>query len=68
MFLCLAMTQSAAARSMEDLLHNQTDLLFTFQDLLMRLPRGAEENYNFTVSFEQLLRSQAHLTDRSRSF
>lgn len=56
--------QSAAARSLEDLLHNQTDLLFTFQDLLMRLPRGAEENYNFTVSFEQLLRSQAHLTDR----
>jgi hypothetical protein len=54
--------QSAAAKSMEDLLHNQTDLLFTFQDLLMRLPQGAEENYNFTVSFEQLLRSQAALT------
>ena len=29
----------------------------------MRLPRDAEDNYNFTVSFEQLLRSQAHLTD-----
>ena len=55
--------QSAAAKSFEDLLHNQTDLLFSFQDLLMRLPQGAEENYNFTVSFEQLLRSQAHLTD-----
>ena len=55
--------QSAAARSLEDLLHNQTDLLFGFQDLLMRLPQGAEDNYNFTVSFEQLLRSQAHLTD-----
>ena len=55
--------QSAAAKSLEDLLHNQSYLLFTFQDLLMRLPRGAEDNYNFTVSFEQLLRSQAHLTD-----
>jgi len=55
--------QSAAAKSLEDLLHNQTDLFFGFQDLLMRLPRGAEDNYNFTVSFEQLLRSQAHLTD-----
>ena len=55
--------QSAAAKSLEDLLHNQTDLLFSFQDLLMRLPRDAEDNYNFTVSFEQLLRSQAHLTD-----
>ena len=54
--------QSAAAKSLEDLLHNQTDLLFSFQDLLMRLPQGAEENYNFTVSFEQLLRSQAALT------
>ena len=56
--------QNAAAKSLEDLLHNQTDLLFGFQDLLMRLPQGAEDNYNFTVSFEQLLRSQAHLTDR----
>ncbi|HUM80652.1 MAG TPA: hypothetical protein PLQ38_02650 [Methanothrix sp.] len=55
--------QSAAAKSLEDLLHNQTDLFFSFQDLLMRLPRDAEDNYNFTVSFEQLLRSQAHLTD-----
>lgn len=55
--------QSAAAKSLEDLLHNQTDLLLGFQDLLLRLPRGAEDNYNFTVSFEQLLRSQAHLTD-----
>ncbi len=55
--------QSAAAKSLEDLLHNQTDIFFGFQDLLMRLPRGAEDNYNFTVSFEQLLRSQAHLTD-----
>ncbi len=55
--------QSAAAKSLEDLLHNQTDLLFGFQDQLMRLPRGTEDNYNFTVSFEQLLRSQAHLTD-----
>ena len=55
--------QSAAAKSFEDLLHNQTYLLFTFQDLLTRLPQGAEENYSFTVSFEQLLRSQAHLTD-----
>lgn len=55
--------QSAAAKSLEDLLHNQTDLLFGFQDLLMRLPQGAGDNYNFTVSFEQLLRSQAHLTD-----
>lgn len=55
--------QSAAARSLEDLLHNQTYLLFTFQDLLMRLPQGTEENYKFTVSFEQLLRSQADLTD-----
>ncbi|HQN30508.1 MAG TPA: hypothetical protein PKX20_05230, partial [Methanothrix soehngenii] len=43
--------------------HNQTDLFFSFQDLLMRLPRDAEDNYNFIVSFEQLLRSQAHLTD-----
>ena len=56
--------QSAAAKSLEDLLHNQSYLLFTFQDLLMRLPQGAEENYNFSVSFEQLLRSQAYLTDR----
>jgi len=55
--------QSAAAKSLEDLLHNQTDLFFSFQDLLMRLPRDAEDNYNFIVSFEQLLRSQAHLTD-----
>lgn len=55
--------QSAAAKSLEDLLHNQTDLFFSFQDLLMRLPQGAGDNYNFTVSFEQLLRSQAHLTD-----
>ena len=54
--------QSAAAKSLEDLLHNQTDLLFGFQDLLMRLQQGAEDNYNFTVSFEQLLRSQAALT------
>src|SRR5690606_27023249 len=54
--------QSAAAKSLEDLLHNQTDLFFSFQDLLMRLPQGAGDNYNFTVSFEQLLRSQAHLT------
>ena len=54
--------QSAAAKSLEDLLHNQTDIFFGFQDLLMRLPRGAEDNYNFTVSFEQLLRSQAALT------
>ena len=59
----LGYDQSAAAKSLEDLLHNQTDLFFGFQDLLMRLPRGAEDNYNFTVSFEQLLRSQAHLTD-----
>jgi len=55
--------QSAAAKSLEDLLHNQSYLLFTFQDLLMRLPRGAEDNYSFTVSFEKLLRAQAHLTD-----
>jgi len=54
----------AATKSLEDLLHNQSYLLFTFQYFLMDLPRGPEENYSFTVSFEQLLRSQACLTDR----
>ena len=54
----------AATKSLEDLLHNQSYLLFTFQHFLMDLPRGPEENYSFTVSFEQLLRSQACLTDR----
>jgi len=54
----------AATKSLEDMLHNQSYLLFTFQYFLMDLPRGPEENYSFTVSFEQLLRSQACLTDR----
>lgn len=55
--------KTEATKSFEDLLHNQSYLLFTFQDLLMQVPQGGEENYSFTVSFEQLLRSQAHLTD-----
>jgi len=55
--------KTEATKSFEDLLHNQSYLLFTFQDLLMQVPRGGEENYSFTASFEQLLRMQAHLTD-----
>jgi hypothetical protein len=55
--------KTEATKSFEDLLHNQSYLLFTFQDLLMQVPQGIEENYSFTVSFEQLLRSQARLTD-----
>jgi len=55
--------KTEAAKSFEDLLHNQSYLLFSFQDLLMQVPQGADENYSFTASFEQLLRAQAHLTD-----
>jgi hypothetical protein len=55
--------KTEAAKSFEDLLHNQSHLLFSFQDLLMQVPRGADENYSFTASFEQLLRMQANLTD-----
>lgn len=55
--------KTEAAKSFEHLLHNQSYLLFSFHDLLMKVPRGADENYSFTASFEQLLRMQANLTD-----
>ncbi len=55
----------AAVKSFEDLLHNQSQLLFSFEDLLHVVPRTPEEDYKFITSFEQLLRSQADLT---RSF
>ncbi len=52
----------AAIESFEDLLHQQSALLFSFQDLLNQIPDGTEENYTFITSFEQLLRAQANLT------
>ncbi len=52
----------AAIESFEDLLHRQSSLLFSFQDLLNQVPEGAEENYTFITSFEQLLRTQAKET------
>jgi uncharacterized repeat protein (TIGR01451 family) len=52
----------AAVESFEELLHNQTRLLFDFEDLLHVVPRTPEDNYTFIASFEQLLRAQQHLT------
>lgn len=52
----------AAIESFEDLLHRQSALLFSFQELLNQIPDGAEENYTFITSCEQLLRAQANLT------
>ena len=54
--------KTAAVKSFEDLLHNQSYLLFCFQNLLLEIPRDRAENYSFIASFEQLLRSQAALT------
>ena len=52
----------AAVKSFEELLHNQTRLLFDFEDLLHVVPKHPEENYTFIASFEQLLRAQANLS------
>ena len=52
----------AAVESFEELLHNQTRLLFDFEDLLHVVPKHPEENYTFLASFEQLLRAQANLS------
>jgi hypothetical protein len=52
----------AAVKSFEELLHNQTRLLFDFEDLLHVVPKHQEENYTFIASFEQLLRAQANLS------
>jgi hypothetical protein len=52
----------AAVESFEELLHNQTRLLFDFEDLLHVTPRNYQENYTFLASFEQLLRAQANLS------
>ena len=54
--------KTASIKSFEDLLHNQSFLLFSFQDMLLEIPQGDAENYTFTSSFEQLLRGQANLT------
>jgi hypothetical protein len=54
--------KSLAIESFEELLHNQTRLLFDFEDLLHITPRTPEENYTFITSFEQLLRAQANLS------
>jgi hypothetical protein len=54
--------KSLAIESFEELLHNQTRLLFDFEDLLHTTPRTPEENYTFITSFEQLLRAQANLS------
>jgi hypothetical protein len=54
--------KSAAVESFEELLHNQTRLLFDFEDLLHVTPRNYQENYTFIASFEQLLRAQANLS------
>jgi hypothetical protein len=51
-----------AIESFEELLHNQTRLLFDFEDLLHTTPRNGQENYTFITSFEQLLRAQANLS------
>jgi len=52
----------AAVESFEGLLHNQTRLLFDFEDLLHVTPHTREDNYTFIASFEQLLRAQANLS------
>jgi len=52
----------AAVESFEELLHNQTRLLFDFEDLLHATPLSDQENYTFIASFEQLLRAQANLS------
>jgi uncharacterized repeat protein (TIGR01451 family) len=54
--------KSLAVESFEELLHNQTRLLFDFEDLLHTTPRNGSENYTFITSFEQLLRAQANLS------
>jgi hypothetical protein len=54
--------KSAAVESFEELLHNQTRLLFDFEDLLHTTPRTPAENYSFIASFEQQLRAQANLS------
>jgi uncharacterized repeat protein (TIGR01451 family) len=54
--------KSLAVESFEELLHNQTRLLFDFEDLLHTTPRNGSENYTFIRSFEQLLRAQANLS------
>jgi uncharacterized repeat protein (TIGR01451 family) len=51
-----------AIESFEELLHNQTRLLFDFEDLLHTTPRTGQENYTFIASFEPLLRAQANLS------
>jgi hypothetical protein len=56
--------KAAAIKSFEDLLHNQSFLLFSFQDLVLEIPEGDVENSTFIASFEQLLRGQANLTGR----
>jgi hypothetical protein len=54
--------KSAAVESFEELLHNQTRLLFDFEDMLHVVPKSPVDNYTFIASFEQLLRAQANLS------
>lgn len=50
-----------ATESFTQLIENQTALLFSFEDLLHRVPNTPDERYQFVASFEQLLRTQTYL-------